>query len=251
MTFVKTTPEKITFTQVFRHNRPSSVWTCLCVCYMDYVLTARQLRASIKIMHSCNKWHNWQQTAKCCICKCVLQKPLQLDVTFGILGFVSVALWFIFLMQHCIYLFIYLFIYDVVNETVVRSGHAALNDMKVSPLEKKRVYFIKTQSVPHSKHTPPRLYRTNPLMLYKAKVAVCSENYTQHIKSMWVPFWMLNPVVRKVTARLQMVSGWRIGRDVEGSTRGLFWGNIPKLPWGTQIRTKNPCPEQHQNWSLP
>ena len=150
-----------------------------------------------------------------------------------------------------IYLFIYLFIYDVVNETVVRSGHAALNDMKVSPLEKKRVYFIKTQSVPHSKHTPPRLYRTNPLMLYKAKVAVCSVNYTQHIKSMWVPFWMLNPVVRKVTARLQMVSGWRIGRDVEGSTRGLFWGNIPKLPWGTQIRTKNPCPEQHQNWSLP
>jgi len=47
-----------------------------------------------------------------------------------------------------------------------------------------------------------------------------------------------------------MVSGWRIGRDVEGSTRDLFWGNIPKLPAGTQIRTKNPCPGQHQNFVL-
>jgi len=171
---------------------------------------------------------HWQQTAKCCICKCVLQKSLQLDITFGILGFVSVALWYKFWMQRRIYLFIYLFIYGVFNGTVARSGHAALNDMKVSPLETKCVCFIRTQSVPQSKHSPPRLRRTNPLMLYTAKVAVCSENNTQHIKPMWIPFWMLNPVVRKVTARLYMISGCQIGRDVEGSTRDLFWGNITK-----------------------
>jgi len=38
-------------------------------------------------------------------------------------------------MQRRIYLFIYLFIYGVFNGTVARSGHAALNDMKVSPLK--------------------------------------------------------------------------------------------------------------------
>jgi hypothetical protein len=45
-------------------------------------------------------------------------------------------------------------------------------------------------------------------MCYKAKVAVCSEIRTKHINAMWAPrriFWVLNQVVRKVTARLQKV----------------------------------------------
>jgi hypothetical protein len=87
-------------------------------------------------------------------------------------------------MIHTLNATLHLFIYGVFNETVARSGHATLNDMKVSPLETKRVCFIRTQCVPHSKHSPPRLYRTNPLKLYKAKVAVSSENHTQHINAM-------------------------------------------------------------------
>jgi hypothetical protein len=40
-------------------------------------------------------------------------------------------------------------------------------------------FYIRTQSVPRSKHLPPRLLKINLLMLYKAKVFVCSEIRTQ------------------------------------------------------------------------
>jgi hypothetical protein len=46
-------------------------------------------------------------------------------------------------------------------------------------------------------------------MFYKAKVAVCSEIRTKHIKAMWTPrkiFLILNLVVCKVTARLYKVT---------------------------------------------
>ena len=49
------------------------------------------------------------------------------------------------------------------------------------------VIYIRTQCVPRSKHSPPRLCETILLMLYKAKVAVCSEIYTEPIKTMWAP----------------------------------------------------------------
>jgi hypothetical protein len=42
-------------------------------------------------------------------------------------------------------------------------------------------------------------------MFYKAKVAVYSEIRTKHINAIWPPrenFWMLNLMVRKVTAGL-------------------------------------------------
>jgi hypothetical protein len=40
--------------------------------------------------------------------------------------------------------------------------------------------YIRNQSVPRSKHFPSRLYKTNLLMLYKVKAAVCSEIRTKH-----------------------------------------------------------------------
>ena len=45
------------------------------------------------------------------------------------------------------------------------------------------MFYVRTQCVPRCKHSPPRLYKTNLLMLCKAKVAVCCEivhnTYTQ------------------------------------------------------------------------
>jgi hypothetical protein len=46
------------------------------------------------------------------------------------------------------------------------------------------LFYVRTQCVPRCKHSPPRLYKTNLLMWCKAKVAVCSETYTKHIKAM-------------------------------------------------------------------
>jgi hypothetical protein len=43
------------------------------------------------------------------------------------------------------------------------------------------LFYIRTQSVPCSKHCPSQLYKTNLLMLYKAKAAVCSDSHTKHI----------------------------------------------------------------------
>jgi hypothetical protein len=40
--------------------------------------------------------------------------------------------------------------------------------------------YMGTQCVSHSIHCPPRLYMTNLLILYEAKVAVCSEIRTKH-----------------------------------------------------------------------
>jgi len=40
--------------------------------------------------------------------------------------------------------------------------------------------YIRNQSVPRCKHFPPRLHKTNQLMMYKAKVAVCSQIHTKH-----------------------------------------------------------------------
>jgi len=44
-----------------------------------------------------------------------------------------------------------------------------------------------TQSVPRSKHSPHRLYKTIQLMQRKEKVAVSSKIRTKHIYTMWAP----------------------------------------------------------------
>jgi hypothetical protein len=54
-----------------------------------------------------------------------------------------------------------------------------------NPLKEKRnLFYMRTQFVPRSKHSPPRLYKTSHLMLYKSKVAVCSEIHTKHINTL-------------------------------------------------------------------
>ena len=187
-------------TQVFRHNRPCSVWTCLCVCYMDYILTARQLRASIRIMHNCNKWYIDSRLRSAVYASTYFRKHSSWTSLSAPLSLYLLLYDNIILMQHCLYLFIYLFTVYLMKLSLVPVMQHGMTWRLA--LKKKSVCFIRTQSAPRSKHSPPRLYRTNPLMLYKEKVAVCSKNHTQHINPMWVPFWMLNPVVRKVTTRL-------------------------------------------------
>ena len=56
-----------------------------------------------------------------------------------------------------------------------------MSNIVFNPLKTKRVcLIIRTQRVPRCKHFPPRLYKTNLLMLCKAKVAVCSEIRTKY-----------------------------------------------------------------------
>ena len=43
--------------------------------------------------------------------------------------------------------------------------------------------YIKTQSVPRSKHTPS-VIQTSQLMLYREIIAVCSEIHTKHINTL-------------------------------------------------------------------
>ena len=70
------------------------------------------------------------------------------------------------------------------------------------------LFYTKTSCVPRSKHSPPRLHKTSLLMLYKAKVAVCSQICTQPIKEtrpVCRIFLIVNLAVPKVTARLWKV----------------------------------------------
>jgi len=39
--------------------------------------------------------------------------------------------------------------------------------------------------LPRSNHSPPRLYKTILLMLFRVKLAVCCEIHTKHINAMW------------------------------------------------------------------
>ena len=49
---------------------------------------------------------------------------------------------------------------------------------------KRRLLYLKTQSVPRSKHSIS-VIKTNQFMLYGAEVAVCSETDTKHINTVW------------------------------------------------------------------
>jgi hypothetical protein len=67
----------------------------------------------------------------------------------------------------------------------------------IKPLKTKRVcfFYIRTQSVPRSKHSPPRFYKTNLIMFCKAKVAVCFEISTKYITQceQHAEFWNIKP----------------------------------------------------------
>jgi hypothetical protein len=64
-----------------------------------------------------------------------------------------------------------------------RQSHLQINPLKTGCT----LFYIRTQCVPRSKHSPPQLYKTNLYMFCKAKVAVCSEIRTKHINAMWAP----------------------------------------------------------------
>ena len=54
-------------------------------------------------------------------------------------------------------------------------------DADINLLKTKRnLLYIRNQSVPRSKHFLPRLLKTNQLMTYKTKAAVCSDIRTKH-----------------------------------------------------------------------
>ena len=55
---------------------------------------------------------------------------------------------------------------------------------QVKPLKTETELYINIQSVPRSKHTPSRLYKTSQLMLYREIIAVCSEIHTKHINTL-------------------------------------------------------------------
>jgi hypothetical protein len=57
----------------------------------------------------------------------------------------------------------------------------------VKPLKTKRICFIYELSAYRAVNTLHFGYKTNVLMFYKAKVAVCSEIRTKHINAMWAP----------------------------------------------------------------
>ena len=54
------------------------------------------------------------------------------------------------------------------------------------------LFYIRTQFVPRSKHYPPRLCKTNVLLLHMPKVAVCSEIYTKFVTASLTFFKQLN-----------------------------------------------------------
>jgi hypothetical protein len=55
-----------------------------------------------------------------------------------------------------------------------------------NPLKtKSKLFHLKTQFVPRSKHFSSRLKETNQFMLYKAKVGVCCNINTIHINTVW------------------------------------------------------------------
>jgi hypothetical protein len=70
---------------------------------------------------------------------------------------------------------------------------------------KRNQFYIRNQSVPRSKHFPLKLLKkTNQLIMYKAKVAVCSEIRTKYINAKRAPcriILILNLVERKEKAK--------------------------------------------------
>jgi hypothetical protein len=62
-------------------------------------------------------------------------------------------------------------------ETSIRQNH--VNHLKT----KRRLLYLKTQSVPRCKHFPLRLY--NQFMVWVAQITVCSQINTKHVNTVW------------------------------------------------------------------
>jgi len=61
---------------------------------------------------------------------------------------------------------------------------AFTSNVRNNPLGTKRnLFYLNTQSVPRSKHFIP-VIKTNQLLLYRAKVTVCSEIHTKHVNAL-------------------------------------------------------------------
>ena len=75
---------------------------------------------------------------------------------------------------------------NLIMEVLGFYGCSSYDSFKCDELEPFKyetyLFYVRTQFVPRSKHSPPRL-RKRVLMLYKAKVAICFESPTKHINS--------------------------------------------------------------------
>jgi hypothetical protein len=65
---------------------------------------------------------------------------------------------------------------------VVRKVTARLLKVK----DEAYLFYIRTQCVPRCKHSTS-VIKSNLLIFYKEKVAVCSEIRTKHTNAMWAP----------------------------------------------------------------
>jgi len=73
--------------------------------------------------------------------------------------------------------------------------------------EKRRLLYLKTQSVPRSKHFSSRLYKPTILCLWGRSHCLFSDKYQAHKYGVGRAYscWMLNQLVHHVTSRLQKV----------------------------------------------
>ena len=74
---------------------------------------------------------------------------------------------------------IYIYIHLYIASTPTCSNASASCSGSHNLLKKCNLLYIRKQSVPRCKHFMPRL-KTNQLMTYKAKAAVCSEICIKH-----------------------------------------------------------------------
>lgn len=84
------------------------------------------------------------------------------------------------------------------------------------------LFYVRIHCVPRSTHCPPRLHKTNLLMLYEAIVAVCSQIPKQHMNTMWATcriFEMFNFAVRTVAFWLYIVNNLDIQMNVHHTQR--------------------------------
>jgi hypothetical protein len=71
------------------------------------------------------------------------------------------------------------------TDTMYGHGLPITHSKNTQPFKDKAYLFYgRTQHIPRCKNSPLQLYKTNPLMFYKAKIAVCSEIRTEHINTM-------------------------------------------------------------------
>jgi hypothetical protein len=76
---------------------------------------------------------------------------------------------------------------DFIRQVALYTVNSQVNTLLIEPFKDEAyLFYIRTQYVPRCKHSIS-VIKTNLLMFYKAKVAVCSEIRTKHINAMWAP----------------------------------------------------------------